>query len=174
VYPRTSPQDRATTDLIHRLRDQVISLARGGSYIGVYIGGLTATNADFAQVLTSKLPLFVALVVILLSFLLLMIVFRSLLIPLVAAAMNLLSAAAALGVLSAVYVWGWGGDLLGASRAGPIEPYLPVMVFAILFGLSMDYQVSLVSRMYEEWHRTGDSKTAITRGLGLTGRTITG
>ncbi len=172
VYPKTSPQDQATTDLIHRLRDQVIPSVRAGSGIGVYIGGLTATNADFAQVLTSKLPLFVALVV-LLSFLLLMIVFRSLLIPMVAAAMNLLSAGAALGVMSAVYVWGWGGDLLGASRAGPIEPYLPVMVFAILFGLSMDYQVFLVSRMHEEWHRTGDNKTAITRGLGLTGRTIT-
>ena len=104
MYPRTSPQDQATTDLIHRLRNQVIPRARAGSGIGVYIGGLTATNADFAQVLTSKLPLFVALVV-LLSLLLLMIVFRSLLIPLVAAAMNLLSAGAALGVMSAVFVW---------------------------------------------------------------------
>ena len=138
----------------------------------MYIGGATATSGDFASVLASKMPLFVALVV-LLSFLLLMVVFRSLLIPLTAALMNLVSAGAALGVLSAAYVWGWGGSLLGANSGGPIAAFIPVMVFAILFGLSMDYQVFLVSRMQEEYHRSRNNKDAVTRGLAITGRTIT-
>ena len=105
--------------------------------------------------------------------LLLALVFRSIVIPLTAAVMNLFSAGAALGVLSAAYVWGWGGTPLGASRAGPITPFIPVMIFAILFGLSMDYQVFLVSRIREEWLRTGDNKEAVRRGLAITGRTIT-
>jgi RND superfamily putative drug exporter len=116
--------------------------------------------------------LFVGLVVVL-SFLLLMVVFGSLLIPLTAALMNLLSAGAALGVLSAAYVWGWGGSLLGANTGSPIAAFIPVMVFAILFGLSMDYQVFLVSRMQEEFHRSKDTRDAVTRGLAITGRTIT-
>jgi RND superfamily putative drug exporter len=112
-------------------------------------------------------------VVVLLSFLLLAMVFRSVLVPLVAALMNLLSAGAAFGALTAAYVWGWGGSAIGASRAGPIEAFLPVMLFAILFGLSMDYQVFLVSRIHEEWQRSGDNREAVRRGLALTGRTIT-
>jgi len=172
IFPTTSPQSAATADLVTHLRHDVIRPAEAGTGIQVYIGGATATNVDFARVLASKMPLFVALVV-LLSFLLLMVVFRSILIPLTAALMNLLSAGAALGVLSATYVWGWGGSLLGANSGGPIAAFIPVMVFAILFGLSMDYQVFLVSRMQEEYHRSGDNKDAVTRGLAITGRTIT-
>ena len=172
VYPTSSPQDAATTDLVHRLRTSIIPPAVQGSGMHAYIGGGTAASADFSQVLGSKMPLFVGLVV-LLSFLLLTVLFRSILIPLTAALMNVLSAGAALGALSAVYVWGWGGSLLGASRGGPIEAPMVVMIFAILFGLSMDYQVFLASRIREEWHRTGDNKIAVTRGLAVTGRTIT-
>jgi RND superfamily putative drug exporter len=112
-------------------------------------------------------------VVVLLSFLLLAAVFRSIAIPLMAALMNMLSAGAAFGVLVAVFQWGWFGSLLGVSQTGPIEAFVPVMMFAILFGLSMDYEVFLVSRIYEEWHRTGDNRLAVTRGLQATGRTIT-
>jgi RND superfamily putative drug exporter len=172
IYPRTSPQDAATGSLVSRLRHQVIPQADAGSGLHIYVGGKTATDVDFSHVLGSKLPLFIGLVV-LLSLLLLTVVFRSILIPLTAAVMNLLSAGAGLGALSAVYGWAWGGNLLGATRAGPIDAFLPVMVFAILFGLSMDYQVFLVSRMQEEFQRTGDNKLAVSRGLALTGRTIT-
>jgi RND superfamily putative drug exporter len=172
IFPTTSPQSAATSNLVTRLRHDVIPPAEAGSGVHVYIGGQTATSADFASVLASKMPLFVSLVV-LLSFVLLMVVFRSVLIPLTAALMNLFSAGAALGVLSAAYVWGWGGSLLGANTGGPIAAFIPVMLFAILFGLSMDYQVFLVSRMQEEYHRSGDTKDAVTRGLAITGRTIT-
>ena len=172
AYPTTSPQAAATTKLIHALRNHVIAPAEAGTGMHVYIGGNTATFADFSQVLGSKLPLFIGLVV-LLSFLLLSAVFRSLVIPLMSAVMNLVSAGAAFGILSAAYVWGWGGSLLGASRAGPIEAFLPVMMFAILFGLSMDYQVFLVSRVHEEWQRTGDNTEAVKRGLAISGPTIT-
>ena len=122
--------------------------------------------------LSSKLPLFIG-VVVLLSFLLLAAVFRSLVIPAMAAVMNMLSAGAAFGVITAVFQWGWFGSLLGVNQTGPIEAFIPVMMFAILFGLSMDYEVFLVSRIYEEWHRTGDNRLAVTRGLEATGRTIT-
>jgi putative drug exporter of the RND superfamily len=172
VYPATSPQASATTTLIQHLRSAVIPKAETGSSLHVYIGGDTATFTDFAQVIGSKMPLFVA-VVVALSVLLLALVFRSIVIPLTAAVMNLFSAGAALGALSAAYVWGWGGAPLGASRAGPITPFIPVMIFAVLFGLSMDYQVFLVSRIREEWLRTGSNKEAVRRGLAITGRTIT-
>jgi RND superfamily putative drug exporter len=112
-------------------------------------------------------------VVVLLSFLLLAIVFRSIVVPIKAAVMNLLSAAAAFGILTAVFQWGWLGGLFGVSRAGPVESFLPVMLFAILFGLSMDYEVFLVMRIHEEYLRTGDNREAVRRGLALTGRTIT-
>jgi RND superfamily putative drug exporter len=118
------------------------------------------------------LPLFIGLVV-LLSFLLLAIVFRSLLVPTISAVMNLLSIGAAFGILVSVFQWGWFGGLFGVNRAGPVEAFLPVMMFAILFGLSMDYQVFLVSRMHEEWLRTGDNRTAVRLGLARTGKTIT-
>jgi RND superfamily putative drug exporter len=172
VYPDSAPQDAATTELINRLRQDTIPRAISGSNLTVYVGGLTAIFADFADVLTAKLPLFIG-VVVLLSFLLLMLVFRSLLVPLKAAVMNMLAVAAAFGILTAVFQWGWLSGVFGITRTGPIEAFLPVMLFAILFGLSMDYEVFLVMRIHEEWLRTGDNDAAVRRGLAATGRTIT-
>jgi putative drug exporter of the RND superfamily len=172
VYPGSSPQAASTVDLIDHLRSSTIPAATDGSGVQVYVGGSTAGFVDFSRVLTSKLPLFIGLVVVL-SFLLLSIVFRSLLIPLTAAAMNLLSIGAAFGIMVAVFQWGWAGSLIGSSRAGPIDSFLPVMLFAILFGLSMDYEVFLVSRIHEEWLRSGDNRTAVRNGLAATGKTIT-
>jgi RND superfamily putative drug exporter len=172
VYPSSAPQDAATTDLIDHLRQTTIPAALAGTGEHVYVGGNTAIFVDFARVLSSKLPLFIGLVVVL-SFLLLAMVFRSLLIPLTAAAMNLLSIGAAFGVLVAVFQWGWLGGVFGVNRAGPIEAFLPVMLFAILFGLSMDYEVFLISRIQEEWLATGDNRAAVRKGLAATGKTIT-
>jgi RND superfamily putative drug exporter len=171
VYPKGSPQDASTTHLLHTLRDTVVPASTGDG-LQVLIGGQTAIFNDFAGVLSNKLPLFIG-VVVLLSFLLLTAVFRSLLIPAVAALMNLLTAAASFGVITAVFQWGWGASLLGIDKTGPIEAFVPVMMFAIVFGLSMDYQVFLVTRIYEEWHRRGDNRAAVTHGLAATGRTIT-
>jgi RND superfamily putative drug exporter len=171
VYPDGSPQAASTSSLLTRLRDGVIPASAKQTGLKVLVGGQTAIFADFASVLSSKLPLFIG-VVVLLSFLLLAAVFRSIAIPLMAALMNMLSAGAAFGVLVAVFQWGWLDSLLGVSQTGPIEAFVPVMMFAILFGLSMDYEVFLVSRIYEEWHRTGDNRLAVTRGLQATGRTI--
>jgi RND superfamily putative drug exporter len=172
VYPTSAPQDAATTDLIKTLRHQVIPQAVGNSGLTVYVGGFTAIFADFASVLSSKLPVFIGIVV-LLSFLLLTVVLRSLVVPLKAAAMNLLSIGAAFGILTAVFQWGWMGGLFGVSRPGPVEAFLPVMLFAILFGLSMDYEVFLVMRIHEEWLRSGDNNGSVSHGLAATGGTIT-
>ncbi len=171
VYPKHSPQDAATSDLVKHLRNSVVPPAERGQ-VNALVGGSTAIGIDFSKVLADKLPLFIGIVV-LLSFLLLMAVFRSLVIPAMAAVMNLLSVAAAFGVVVAVFQHGWGAELIGVDRTGPIEAFLPVMVFAILFGLSMDYEVFLVSRIYEEWHKRGDNREAIKHGLAATGRTIT-
>jgi RND superfamily putative drug exporter len=171
VYPIGSPQDVSTTTLLHHLRDQVVPAASAPG-VHVLIGGQTAIFDDFAGVLSNKLPLFIG-VVVLLSFLLLTAVFRSLLIPAVAAVMNLLTAGASFGLITAVFQWGWGASLLGVDKTGPIEAFVPVMMFAIVFGLSMDYQVFLVSRIFEEWHRRGDNREAVTHGLAATGKTIT-
>ncbi len=171
VYPSGSPQDASTTTLLHRLRNTVVPAASSDG-LHVLIGGQSAIFDDFAGVLSSKLPLFIGAVV-LLSFLLLMMVFRSLLIPAVAALMNLLTAGAAFGLITAVFQWGWAASLLGVDKTGPIEAFVPVLMFAIVFGLSMDYQVFLVSRIYEEWHRRGDNREAVTHGLAATGKTIT-
>jgi RND superfamily putative drug exporter len=171
VVPTGSPQDATTSALVDRLRDDVIP-AHERDGLEVLVTGQTATVGDFADVIASKLPLFIG-VVVSLSFLLLTAVFRSLLIPLMAAAMNLLSVAAAFGVVTAVFQWGWLSELVGVDRGGPIDPFLPVLVFAILFGLSMDYQVFLVSRIYEEWRRRGNTADAVAHGLAATGRTIT-
>jgi RND superfamily putative drug exporter len=171
VYPKGSPQAVSTANLLSRVRDQVVPAAARGTGLTVLVGGTTAIFHDFAQVLSSKLPLFIGIVV-LLSFLLLMAVFRSLVIPLTAAVMNLLSAGAAFGVVTAIFQFGWFGSLLGIT-SGPIEAFLPVLMFPILFGLSMDYEVFLISRVYEEWHRRGDNREAVTHGLAATGRTIT-
>jgi RND superfamily putative drug exporter len=167
--PATAPQDAATSDLIKRLRSDVIPRASGG--LPVYLGGLTAIFDDFAGVLTAKLPLFIA-VIVTLGCLLLMIAFRSVLIPLTAAVMNLLAAGAAFGVVTAVFQKGFLAGPLGVGT-GPIEAFLPVMMLAILFGLSMDYQVFLVSRMHEEWARTGESGHSVRIGQAATGRVIT-
>jgi putative drug exporter of the RND superfamily len=172
AYPTSSPQAASTSTLLTTLRNGVIPKTTAGSGVHVLIGGQTAIFADFAGVLSSKLPLFIG-VVVLLSFLLLTAVFRSLAIPLMAAAMNMLSAGAAFGVLVAVFQWGWLDSVLGVTATGPIEAFVPVLMFAILFGLSMDYEVFLVARIYEQWHRTGDNRLAVTRGLEATGRTIT-
>ena len=172
VYPTTSPQAAATDALLTNLRHSVIPRAVAGSGLVVHVGGETATAADFASVLSSKLPLFIG-VVVGLSFLLLLLAFRSLLIPAVAALMNLLSAGAAFGVMVAVFQWGWGASLIGVDKTGPIEAFIPVFVFAILFGLSMDYQVFLVSRMREAWVKGADNGRAVTHGLAATGRIIT-
>jgi len=172
VYPTTAPQDAATTNLIDHLRQQTIPAAVAGTGVRAYVGGNTAIFVDFARVLSSKLPLFIGLVVVL-SFLLLTMVFRSIIIPLTAAAMNLLSIGAAFGVLVGVFQWGWLGSVFQVNRAGPIEAFLPVMLFAILFGLSMDYEVFLISRIHEEWLKSDDNNTAVRKGLASTGKTIT-
>lgn len=172
VYPDSSPQASATTDLINHLRTTTIATVTAGTGMTVYVGGTTAIFADFAKVLSSKLPLFIGLVVIV-SFILLAIVFRSLVIPLTAAIMNLLSIGAAFGILVAVFQWGWAGSLFQVNQTGPIEAFLPVMLFAILFGLSMDYEVFLLSRVKERFDRTGDPHGAVAAGLSATGRVIT-
>jgi RND superfamily putative drug exporter len=168
----SAPQDARTTDLVKRLRGSVLPPLYAGSADHIYVYGQTAIFVDFAKVLSAKMPLFFA-AVIGLSFLLLAIAFRSLLIPLTAALMNLLAAGASFGVVVAVFQWGWLADLLGIGGAGPVEAFIPVMFFAILFGLSMDYQVFLVSRMHEEWLHTGDNRQAVTTGQGETGGIIT-
>ena len=172
VYPKGSPQDASTSDLLHTVRDRVVPAAEQGTGVHVLVGGQTAIFDDFAGVLSRKLPLFLA-VVIGLSFLLLMLVFRSLVIPAIAAVMNLLSAAAAFGVVTLVFQDGVGSSLLGIDKTGPIEAFVPVFMFAILFGLSMDYEVFLVTRIYEEWHRRRNNEEAVVHGLAATGKTIT-
>jgi RND superfamily putative drug exporter len=172
AYPAGSPQDASTSNLITHLRDTVIPRAVHGTSPTVYVGGQTALADDEATQLSSKLPLFVGAVVAL-SFLLLMVVFRSVLIPATAAVMNLLSAGAAFGVITAVFENGFLGSLVGISRTGPISPLVPILMFAVLFGLSMDYEVFLVSRMHEEWLKTRDNAKAVNRGQAITGRTIT-
>jgi RND superfamily putative drug exporter len=136
------------------------------------VGGQTAIFDDFASVLTGKIPLFIA-VIVGLGFILLLIAFRSVVVPLTAAVMNLLAAGASFGVVVAFFQWGWGSDALGLGRAGPVEAFLPAFMLAILFGLSMDYQVFLVSRMHEEWVHTRNNRRSITIGQASTGRVIT-
>ena len=171
VFPTTGPQDAATTTVLDRLRAGVPQ-AEAGSTLAIHIGGTTAANQDYSQVTSSKLPQFVA-VVVGLSFLLLAVVFRSLLIPLVASIMNILSFGIALGVMTAAFQFGWGKSLLGFGTAAPIEAWIPAMMFAILFGLSTDYEVFLISRIHEEWTLSGDNKRAVIRGQAETGRVIT-
>jgi RND superfamily putative drug exporter len=171
VFPKTAPQAAQTTTLLHQLR-HAAAQAEAGSPLVVHVGGVTAIGEDFSHILAQKMPQFVGVVVVL-AFLLLMVVFRSLLVPLVASIMNLLSIGAALGIMTAAFQYGWGKSILGFTRAGPIEVFVPVLMFAILFGLSMDYEVFLVSRIHEEWIRTGDNEQAVTRGQAETGRVIT-
>lgn len=180
LYPSTGPGAERTVTLASTVRD-LAPKAEGPGHPPVHVGGVTPTNIDFSRVLSEKLPLFIAVVVIL-AFLLLVAVFRSLLIPLVAAVMNLLSVGAALGALNAVFTWGWGLSVLNVPVAGPVDAFIPVLLFSVLFGLSMDYEVYLVSRMQEEWHhrRMSSSHTdeaaanhwAVTHGQAKTGRVI--
>ncbi|WP_122617615.1 MMPL family transporter [Streptomyces sp. Tu 4128] len=171
VVPESAPQSRDTSDLVERLRSEVLPRAEAGTALDVHVGGVTAGYDDFAEVIVGKLPLFVG-VVVGLGCLLLLLAFRSVGIPLKAAVMNVAAVAAAFGVVVAIFQWGWGSELLGLGSAGPIEPFLPVIMVSVLFGLSMDYQVFLVSRMYEEWLETGDNRRAVRVGLAETGRVI--
>jgi putative drug exporter of the RND superfamily len=171
VTPTTSPQSEQTKDLVHRLRDET-ARTLAGSPAQAYIGGSVATIIDLGDKVSSRLPFFF-LAVIGLSFLLLMAAFRSVLVPLKAALMNLLSIGAAFGVLVAIFQWGWLGGVFGVSKTGPVESFLPMMLFAILFGLSTDYEVFLVSRIHEEYLATGNNSEAVGRGLSATTRLIT-
>ncbi len=170
LFPTTAPQAEETTDLVLRLRDEVLPEVTEGTGLDVAVSGGVAAAVDFSEYLTDRLPMFIG-VVLALSFLLLMLVFRSLLVPLKAVIMNLLSLAAAFGIVTAVFQWGWGGSLLGIEPA-PIEPFVPMMMFAIIFGLSMDYEVFLLSRIREEYLRSGDSRESVADGLALTARVI--
>jgi len=171
VFPTTSPQAEATTETIHRLRDSVLPPATEGTGLEAFVTGSTAASIDFTSYLSSRLPVFIG-VVLLLSFLLLMMVFRSLLVPLKAVVMNVVSIAAAYGVVVAIFQWGWLNSIFGVEAA-PIEPFAPMMMFAIVFGLSMDYEVFLLSRVKEEYDRTGDPKESVADGLAATAKVIT-
>jgi putative drug exporter of the RND superfamily len=172
VFPATAPETQATSTLITQLRDTVIPRYTRGTTLRVYVGGLTATFDDFAAVTSAKLPWLLAAIAGF-SFLLLVLAFRSLLIPAITAVLNLLSAAASFGVLTAFFQWGWGTRALGLGAPVPVEGYLPGLVLAVLFGLSVDYQVFLVSRMAEEWSRTCDNARSVLAGQTDTARVIT-
>jgi RND superfamily putative drug exporter len=172
VVPKSAPQDQATEHLIDVLRNDVIPQTLAGTNVVVHVGGVTAIFNDLSHALSKRLPLFMA-TVIGLSFLLLLVVFRSVLVPLKAAVMNLLSIGASYGVIVAVFQWGWLGSIVGVDRTGPIQAFVPMMLFAILFGLSMDYEVFLISRMREEYLRTGNNAEAVADGLAVTARVIT-
>lgn len=171
IQPETSPQDEATTALVKDIRERVLPEATAGTGLNVLVTGFVGIMVDFADYLAGRLFLFFA-AVLSLSFLLLMTVFRSLLVPLKAVIMNLLSIGAAYGVIVAIFQWGWMKDIFGVEPA-PIEPFMPMMLFAIVFGLSMDYEVFLLSRVREEWLKTGDSRTSVADGLAATARVIT-
>ncbi len=170
AYPNSAPQAVATTNLVNHLRDVVLPAFKGRTGVRVLVGGFTAASIDFSHVLGGKLPLFFGLV-ILLSALLLFVIFRSLVIPVQAALMNLLTIGAALGVTVLVFQHGWFASVLGVQK-GPIEAWVPVIMFAVVFGLSMDYEVFLVSRVREQWVRRGDASAAVADGISLTGRVI--
>ncbi|MGW3656350.1 MMPL family transporter [Streptomyces sp. NPDC005151] len=171
VVPDSSPQSRETSALVDRLRTDVLPHTEENTSLHAYVGGVTAGYDDFAQIIIGKLPLFVG-AVIGLGCLLLLLAFRSIGIPLKAAVMNVAAVASSFGVVVAIFQWGWGSELLGLGSAGPIEPFLPVIMVSVLFGLSMDYQVFLVGRMYEEWLETGDNRRAVRVGLAETSRVI--
>ncbi len=173
LYPEGAPQDAATDDLVDALRNDVIP-ATG---VDAKVGGATAGASDFAAYMGERMPWLLG-VVLLLSFLLLMAVFRSLLVPLKAVIMNLLSVGAAYGILVAIFQWGWASEAIGVDRSGPIDAWIPMFLFAIVFGLSMDYEVFLLSRIKEEYDRSvrrgqPDNNTAVADGLALTARVIT-
>jgi putative drug exporter of the RND superfamily len=172
LYPTTSPQSADTTALLDHIRNDVLPPIEQKTGARLHVGGITAIFEDFGDAISEKLPLFIG-VVVLLSALLLMIVFRSVLVPLKAMVMNLLSIGAAFGLIVAVFQWGWGASIIGVDGTGPIISFFPVFLFAIVFGLSMDYEVFLMSRIHEEWEHSHDATASVTRGLALTGRVIT-
>ncbi|MEU8513776.1 MMPL family transporter [Kitasatospora sp. NPDC048722] len=172
VIPATAPQDRATTDLVNHLSDTALPDAVSGTGAKTYVTGSTAAQVDFLDIVSSRLFLIIA-VVVGLAFLVILAVFRGLLVAVKAAVLNLLSIAASYGVVVAVFQWGWGGPALGVSGKVPIESYVPMMMFAIVFGLSMDYEIFLLSRVHEAWLRTGRSQDAVAHALEITARVIT-
>jgi RND superfamily putative drug exporter len=171
LIPTEGPQEEATENLVKRLRNDVLPSIESTLGTDVLVTGIVAANIDFSDVLEERMPLFF-IAVLALSFLLLMVVFRSLLVPLKAVIMNLLSIGASYGITVAVFQWGWFSDITDLQPA-PIEPWAPMMLFAVVFGLSMDYEVFLLSRVREEWHRTGDSRTSVADGLAATAKVIT-
>ncbi|MEZ5246018.1 MAG: MMPL family transporter [Acidimicrobiales bacterium] len=172
AIPTTKPQDEATSDLVHRLREEALPAATDATGADALVGGPTAGFIDQSDKIAARLPWFIAAVVSL-SFLLLMTVFRSILVPLKAALLNLLSIGAAYGVVVAVFQWGWGRSLIGLDEAVPIASFVPMMMFAILFGLSMDYEVFILSRIREEYHRGHSNIDSVVEGLGATAKVIT-
>ena len=170
IVPETAPQDEATSDLVHHLRDDVIPQIDQKLGTDLKVTGPVAANIDFSDYLAQRIWYFYG-AVLLLSFLFLLVVFRSVLVPATAVVMNLLAISAAYGIVVAVFQWGWGGDLLG-TQPGPIEPFIPMMLFAIVFGLSMDYGVFLLTRVREEYDKTGDNSEAVADGLAVTARVI--
>jgi putative drug exporter of the RND superfamily len=172
VFPENPPQSEQTQDLVHRLRDEILPATLANSDVTAQVGGATAAAVDFGEFTSARLPVF-TLAVLAVSFLLLMVVFRSLLVPAKAVAVNLLVLGASYGVLVAVFQWGWGLQLLGIGRAGPIDAWVPMMLFAVIFGLSMDYEVFLLSRIREDYDRHGDNSTAVANGVAATARVIT-
>ncbi|MFE0678856.1 MMPL family transporter [Streptomyces sp. NPDC058867] len=172
VYSKTSPQDAGTTDLTNRLVDDTLPDALSGTDAKGYVTGTTAAQVDFRDIVAERLPLIIA-VVVALAFLIILAVFRGILVALKAAVLNVLSIAASYGVVVAVFQWGWGGPALGVNGTVPIESYVPMMMFAIIFGLSMDYEIFLLSRVHEAWLRTGDAKASVAHALEITARVIT-
>jgi RND superfamily putative drug exporter len=172
AYPTTGPEAAQTASLVRHLRGTVIPRAIAGSSVSVLVGGETAAGIDASSYLSQRLPWVIGLVIVL-SLLLLMAVFRSIAIPIKAAIMNLMSMGAAYGVIVAVYQWGWLSSVFGVSRTGPIDPWIPLMMFTIVFGLSMDYEVFLLSRIREEWRRSKVNTLAVADGLASTARVIT-
>ncbi|MFJ8129143.1 MMPL family transporter [Streptomyces hydrogenans] len=172
AYSVASPQDERTTELTNHLVDDVLPGAVAGTGAQTYVTGTTAAQVDFLDLVSSRLPLIIA-VVVGLAFLVILTVFRGVLVAVKAAVLNVLSIAASYGVVVAVFQWGWGGPALGVSGKVPIESYVPMMMFAIVFGLSMDYEIFLLSRVREAWLRTGDSKASVAHALEITARVIT-
>src|SRR4051794_27416595 len=172
VYSKQSPQSASPTDLTNRLVDTTLPTAVTGTDAKGYVTGTTAAQVDFRDIVASRLPLIIG-VVVALAFLIILAVFRGLLVALKAAVLNVLSIAASYGVVVAVFQWGWGGPALGVSGKVPIESYVPMMMFAIIFGLSMDYEIFLLSRIHEAWLRTGDAKDSVAHALEITARVIT-
>ncbi|MET7454095.1 MMPL family transporter [Streptomyces sp. NPDC005574] len=172
VYSKQSPQDADTTALTNRLVHDTLPAAVAGTPAKGYVTGTTAAQVDFRDVVAARLPLIIG-VVVALAFLIILAVFRGLLVAVKAAVLNVLSIAASYGVVVAVFQWGWGGPALGVNGKVPIESYVPMMMFAIIFGLSMDYEIFLLSRVHEAWMRTGDARASVAHALEITARVIT-